>query len=69
MKQQLQALKRAVENARQKLLDAEQEHAKMIKDLDKLIDWLHAHEVDVKQRPLLDLTVASVEREEQKHQV
>ncbi|XP_024081429.1 nesprin-1 [Cimex lectularius] len=69
LKKQLHELRRAVETQKQKLLEAAQQHLKAANDLDLLINWLHSNESEVKQRPLLDITVDSVNREQENHKV
>lgn len=42
---------------------------KLISELDGILEWLHAHEAEVKSRPLLNIDLASVEQEQAKHEV
>lgn len=69
LKQQLTALRRAVERQRQQHEATAAEHVKLAAELDAILEWLHSHEAEVKSRPLLSIDVASVEQEQEKHKV
>jgi nesprin-1 len=69
LKQQLQGLRRAVENQKARHLEAVQEHSRLATELGELLDWLHQNEANVKLRPLLDITIESVDQAYQQHQV
>lgn len=69
LKQQLTALRRAVERQRQQHEATAAEHVKLAAELDSILEWLHSHEAEVKSRPLLNIDVASVEKEQEKHEV
>lgn len=45
------------------------EHRKLAAELDAVLEWLHAHEADVRSRPLLDTDISSVDNELQNHKV
>lgn len=45
------------------------EHKKLASELDVVLQWLHAHEAEVRSRPLLETDVSSVDNELQKHKV
>lgn len=69
LKQQLTALRRAVERQRQQHEAAAAEHIKLAAELDVVLGWLHAHEAEVRSRPVLSVDVASVLQEQEKHKV
>ncbi|CAH1403532.1 unnamed protein product [Nezara viridula] len=69
LKQQLGVLRKAVEAARERTINAERAYSKAMQELDALLDWLHAHELEVKQRPLLEIALESVDDEIRKHEV
>lgn len=69
LKQQLGVLRKAVEAARERTLSAERAHSIAIQELDDYLDWLHSHEMEIKERPLLEISTESVDRELDKHKV
>lgn len=69
LKQQLGVLRKAVEAARERTINAERAYSKAMQELDTLLDWLHSHELEVKQRPLLEIALESVDDEIRKHEV
>lgn len=68
LKMQLQGLRRSVENKRAEHEVTAAEHKKYAKELDETIGWLHAKEVMIKSRPLLERGPRSVDLELRRHE-
>ncbi|XP_039285327.1 nesprin-1-like [Nilaparvata lugens] len=67
LKQQVTGLRREVEKQREQHEMTAAEHKKLAAELDQVLEWLHKHEAEVHSRPLLDIEIASVDREQEKH--
>ncbi|XP_075225316.1 muscle-specific protein 300 kDa isoform X2 [Lycorma delicatula] len=67
LKQQVTGLRREVERQREQHEMTAAEHRKLAAELDIVLEWLHAHEAEVRSRPLLETDISSVDKELQKH--
>lgn len=67
LKHQLASLKRAVEQRRGEHEMAAAEFKRLSEQLDELLDKMHEHEATIRCRPLLQLSVESVEQERTRH--
>jgi nesprin-1 len=69
LKQQLQTLRRAVENQREQHELAVAEHKRLSNELADILDYLESKEKEIKTRPLLDRHAESVVAELDKHKL
>lgn len=69
LKQQLLSLRKVVEQQIQQHEATAAEQAKLVKELEEVIDWVYAHEAQIQSRPLLLISIESVKDEINKHQV
>lgn len=69
LKQQLLSLRKIAEQQIQQHEATAAEQAKLVNELENVIDWLYNHEAEIQSRPLLLISVDSVNEEIAKHQV
>jgi len=62
-------LRKAVEKERQKLEATAAEHTKLAADLEQVLDWVRENEALIKSRPLLEISMESVEIDLKEHEV
>lgn len=69
LKQQLISLRKSVEQQMHLHEATAVRQAKMVHELEEVMEWLYSHESEVQSRPLLRIDMSSVLKEIEKHEV
>lgn len=69
LKQKLLSLRKTVEQQIQLHETTAAEQAKQIHELEEVLDWFHDHDAEIHSRPLLSISLESVNEEIKKHMV
>lgn len=69
LKQQLMSLRKIVQQQIQLHEATAAQQAKLVQELEEVIEWLFEREAEVQSRPLLRISLESVQEEIEKHEV